>query len=317
MKTVSVVMCTFNGAKYIREQLDSILAQTYPISEFIIQDDGSTDDTVAIVKEYADKYPIISFRTNTGERGVNGNFFSAIKLAKSDYIAISDQDDIWHPQKIEKQILSIGDNLLCSHRDNYISEDGCFIHNDTRKRNVSLLRLLFVCIPGHSFLFSKELLSMMPEQHPIYKGRCYDVAIQLAAAACDRIMFLDEDLVNFRRHSHALTYANSQDTVPSAKNAWHILITCIKQYRKAKKKSYVYFDNVQDYIQNIHDENYVRNEAILICKLEKQSGLIPFIRLQYHFMKNANRLFHTPGYSFVKIFRAFLYPVMQLYKFTK
>ena len=60
-KTVSIIMGTYNGAEYIREQLDSILSQTYPLKEIIIQDDGSTDDTVAICTAYAEKYPIIHF----------------------------------------------------------------------------------------------------------------------------------------------------------------------------------------------------------------------------------------------------------------
>lgn len=60
-KTVSIIMGTYNGAEYIREQLDSILSQTYPLKEIIIQDDGSTDDTVAICTAYAEKFPIIHF----------------------------------------------------------------------------------------------------------------------------------------------------------------------------------------------------------------------------------------------------------------
>ena len=60
-KKVSVVMCTYNGAKYIREQLDSIINQTYPIFEIIIQDDCSTDDTVDIIREYAETHSNDSF----------------------------------------------------------------------------------------------------------------------------------------------------------------------------------------------------------------------------------------------------------------
>ena len=56
MKSVSIVMCTYNGAKYIREQLDSIINQTYPIFEIIIQDDCSTDETVEIIRKYAENH---------------------------------------------------------------------------------------------------------------------------------------------------------------------------------------------------------------------------------------------------------------------
>ena len=68
-------MCTYNGEKYIREQLDSIVAQTYPIHELIIQDDCSTDKTFDILTEYKSKYQIIQIYRNTQNKGINPNFF--------------------------------------------------------------------------------------------------------------------------------------------------------------------------------------------------------------------------------------------------
>ena len=95
-KTVSVVMCTYNGEKYLREQMDSILAQTYPIHEIIVCDDCSTDGTMNILQEYATKFPFIKVHRNTRNKGCNQNFHDILV----DYIAISDQDDIWFPKKI-------------------------------------------------------------------------------------------------------------------------------------------------------------------------------------------------------------------------
>ena len=65
-KPVSIVLCTYNGAKYLQEQLDSILAQTYPLHEIIIQDDGSTDNTWQILEEYEEKHPLIHIYHNEG-----------------------------------------------------------------------------------------------------------------------------------------------------------------------------------------------------------------------------------------------------------
>lgn len=112
-KTVSVVMCTYNGAKYLREQLDSIISQTYPIYELIIQDDCSTDDTVAIVKEYMEKYSFIKLYINEHNLGFNQNFKSAAMKATGDYVALSDQDDVWFPNKLEKQVATIGNYDIC------------------------------------------------------------------------------------------------------------------------------------------------------------------------------------------------------------
>ena len=82
--SVSIVLCTYNGAKYLSEQLDSILAQTYPPHEIIIQDDNSTDETVDIIHEYARKYSFMKFFKNNSEHGVNGNFISAMQRATGD-----------------------------------------------------------------------------------------------------------------------------------------------------------------------------------------------------------------------------------------
>ena len=94
MRTVSVVMATYNGEKYLREQLDSIIQQTYPIHEIIIQDDCSTDGTITIIEAYIKKYPYVKLFSNDHNVGFNQNFKNAAMRATGDLVAISDQDDI-------------------------------------------------------------------------------------------------------------------------------------------------------------------------------------------------------------------------------
>lgn len=82
-KTVSVVMCTYNGEKYLREQMDSILAQTYPIHEIIVCNNCSTDGTMNILQEYATKFPSIKAHQNARNKGCNQNFHDySIKYLK-------------------------------------------------------------------------------------------------------------------------------------------------------------------------------------------------------------------------------------------
>ena len=107
-KTVAVVMCTYNGEKFLREQLDSILRQTYPISEIIVQDDCSTDSTVAILRSYAARDGRVRVIVNEHNLGFNRNFRSAVMKATADFVAISDQDDVWMPDKVERQVEAIG-----------------------------------------------------------------------------------------------------------------------------------------------------------------------------------------------------------------
>lgn len=98
---VSVALCTYNGEKFLREQLDTVINQTYRQLEIVIVDDGSTDNTVAVVNEYLRKDNRIRFYRNEENLGYNKNFEKAFQLCTADFIAVSDQDDIWELQKIE------------------------------------------------------------------------------------------------------------------------------------------------------------------------------------------------------------------------
>lgn len=95
---ISVCMATYNGEKYIAEQLASILKQLSENDEVIISDDGSKDKTCELIKALGDKRIRLVF--NQGEHGFTHNFENALKLAKGDYIFLSDQDDIWLDSKV-------------------------------------------------------------------------------------------------------------------------------------------------------------------------------------------------------------------------
>ena len=85
---VSIALCTYNGEAYIKEQLDSLIDQTYPNCEIIIVDDCSKDGTVGILKQYADKYPQIKLHINGENLGYTKNFEKAINLCNGDYVAL-------------------------------------------------------------------------------------------------------------------------------------------------------------------------------------------------------------------------------------
>ena len=108
MKKVSVVICTYNGERYLREQLDSILAQTYPVFEVVVQDDCSTDGTVGIIESYRNKFSNLRIIRNEHNLGFNENFHRALLQAEGDLIAISDQDDVWDEDKLSIAIQKLG-----------------------------------------------------------------------------------------------------------------------------------------------------------------------------------------------------------------
>ncbi|HEX6115209.1 MAG TPA: glycosyltransferase family 2 protein, partial [Geminicoccaceae bacterium] len=101
--TLSVAMCTFDGAFYLREQLESIGAQTRPPDELVVCDDGSTDETLAILDGFAAAAPFpVRIQVNRTKLGTTKNFERAIGLTTGEIIALGDQDDVWYPHKLER-----------------------------------------------------------------------------------------------------------------------------------------------------------------------------------------------------------------------
>ncbi len=127
--TTSVALCTFNGEKFLKEQLDSILNQTVTIDEIIVCDDGSTDATISILNSYKEKFPEI-FNIYINEENLRSvkNFEKAMLLCKNEIIFLSDQDDIWEKNKVEIILKNFNDNPNID----VISTSG-FIINDESK----------------------------------------------------------------------------------------------------------------------------------------------------------------------------------------
>ena len=109
---VSIAMTTYNGEKYLREQIDSIITQTIQEFELIVCDDCSTDTTWNILKEYQQKDNRIWIYRNEHNLGFKKNFEKAMKLCKGDFIALSDQDDIWMPNHLQVLLSKIGNRMM-------------------------------------------------------------------------------------------------------------------------------------------------------------------------------------------------------------
>jgi len=124
---ISFALATYNGSKYLKEQLDSFYNQTYKNFEVIVVDDVSTDDTVKILEQYKRKYGLIYF-VNSTNLGVTKNFEKAISMCSGEYIALADQDDIWLPKKLEILHKNIGDSSL-------IYSNACIINENSEIQN--------------------------------------------------------------------------------------------------------------------------------------------------------------------------------------
>jgi glycosyltransferase involved in cell wall biosynthesis len=172
MKTrsrTSVVIGTYNGAAYIGAQLESLAAQTVLPHEIIVSDDGSTDDTVAIVEAFAARSPIpMTVRCNAVNLGFGENFLQAAKLASGDYIAFCDQDDIWRPRKIERcqEALVQPGVILAVHVAGLIDSGGAPIGTFPQRISDTVVRQPLHYGPwdvffGFSMVFNRRLLDIV------------------------------------------------------------------------------------------------------------------------------------------------------------
>ena len=107
MEKVDILLATYNGAKYLEDQLNSILSQTYSDFRLLISDDSSTDNTKEILEKYKEKDERITVFYQENNLGVIKNFEFLLKKVENEYYMFSDQDDIWKENKIEKSIQKI------------------------------------------------------------------------------------------------------------------------------------------------------------------------------------------------------------------
>ncbi len=213
---LSVAVCTYNGAAYLHEQLDSIIAQSRPADEIIICDDGSRDDTWPILEKYWQRFPeVIRIYRNDTNLGPAKNFGRAVGLCTKDLIALGDQDDVWHPEKLKKlEQRFIADPTLglvfCNAE--RIDSTGNPLEGDlwqtvgfdarlkaAVKRGNGLQALLQRSfVTGCTIMFRATLKEKCL---PFVDSSVHDYWISLVSAATSRIDFVDEKLVGYRQHS--------------------------------------------------------------------------------------------------------------------
>ena len=208
MPLVSIALCTYNGAAYLHEQLDTLVNQTYQNIEILAADDCSTDDTYAILENYAFRYPQIKIYKNIKNLGFIGNFERAVKLCKGELIALCDQDDIWDLKKIELQVNALKDNIFIYHDSEFIRQDG----NTMNIKMSDLMNLyhgdrpeaflFFNCVSGHTILMKRELLD---EALPLKEGYFHDWWLAYVATNIGKIDFIPQCLVKYRQHDKSET----------------------------------------------------------------------------------------------------------------
>jgi glycosyltransferase involved in cell wall biosynthesis len=221
---IDIILASYNGSRYIGQQIDSILAQTCSEWRLLIRDDGSSDDTVRICQDYAFRHPE-RIRLLTDSRGrlhVTGNFSELLSQSQGDYVMFCDQDDVWLPRKIEKTLAAMRDletehgasAPALAHTDSQIVDENLqwiapsLMRYCHRKPNPTLNRLCMeLPITGHTVMINrplKELGGGIPEAFG-----SWDWWFPLVAVVFGHIRFVDEPLVLWRRHARTVTATRS------------------------------------------------------------------------------------------------------------
>ena len=295
-------MCTYNGEKFIAEQLDSILTQTHPVDELIIQDDHSTDGTVEILRRYAAQYPVIQVYVNSANKGFNENFHSAIGRSTSDFVAISDQDDVWYPTKIAEQLDAIGHCDLCysGYDIGPTPEQSHYLRTPLR-----LERFLFGGPAGHTMLLRREFLARRNEWIP---GVVYDWSVLMNAFFGKGCVCVDHALNWHRRHDNAAGKVHLKKlTGGTAQKAWEPYVFGWKAYRQLQRNPT--WQAIYSYV-NSRTSATDQPLAHQMTSLMLKPGLIPLLRLCRLCMKNRSRIYpsmHSP-HGLTGAIRAFFYP---------
>ncbi|MDL2265623.1 glycosyltransferase [Parabacteroides sp. OttesenSCG-928-G07] len=310
---VSVIMCTFNGEEYICSQLDSILNQTYPIHELLIQDDCSTDKTFSILEEYHKKNPFIRIFRNFEQKGINKNFFSAMEKATGDYIAISDQDDIWELDKIEKQINSIGDNWLSTGFSQPFSTNSELLEFDKRIPNLKAERLIHVAsaVPGHTILMKRDLLSYLICEN--YSFILYDQLLSIIASSFNKISFCESVLVKHREHIASATYTlpvmqrngNNRNLVNILKSIYRTFFLYVELRRKIR----MYFGEMYLLLRGLPEVSS-KKYAEQIALWHSKKGIKAYLSLTLLCIRRRKYLFHViESNNFFTFLRALYFPI--------
>ena len=235
MPTVGVLMSTYNGEKYIREQLDSIFNQERVKVKLFVRDDGSLDGTVDIVEEYSKKYPVTIILDRENVRPGESFMRLVYKYADApgvDYYAFADQDDIWLPDKLCVAVDEIKKNdsaipiLYCSNQYIYIDgkKEGERYKNPQRIDLIS--HMTKNTISGCTFVFNKALAQLVKEaERPnsrIIKYRLHDAWLMLVAIVNGQVIY-DET-------SHMLYRIHDTNTVGVKEIPFSVRLNRLKRY---------------------------------------------------------------------------------------
>ncbi len=273
---ISVAMTTYNGSKYIFQQLDSLNKQSKKVDEVIIVDDASTDDTVNIVNDYIEKNNLINWHLvrNTVNHGYIYSFKKSISKTSGDYIFLCDQDDIWDKNKIKEMvdILDSNSNILtlnCSfqkffqdnnaikYQKRLFSSNNNLIRKNIKKNDcvsICLKRVLTYNIsPGCTCVFRSELKNIFLSCN---LNVPHDWLLNVIAAQQSGLYFYNKELIQYRIHSANTIGLNRQTSCEKRMESCYIfmrehveMFNYLKQVDNVAQKDLKYLQKLNELLE--------------------------------------------------------------------
>lgn len=210
-RKVAVLMATYNGEKYLRDQIDSIVFQTFKDWELYIHDDGSEDSTVSIIEEYCEKYDnIFCLEDDEKHRGPEGSFAFLLRNVDAPFYMFADQDDYWYPDKIEKSYEKICElekddipALIATNHDVSDKDLNLLYTFSNIKSNLFSNKDLMRAnsyFPGCTMFFNKKLRDLYDrEDNPFLILHDHKIAL-LTLKHDGKFFYINEPLIKYRQH---------------------------------------------------------------------------------------------------------------------
>ena len=208
-------MASYNGEKYIREQLESILKQLKEDDEVIISDDGSKDGTLDVVRSFGDSR--IRIFENHGEHGYTKNFENALNQSTGDIIFISDQDDVWMDNKVERCLEALKDHELVIH-DAAMTDEHLNITAPSHFQKYGVKKgfwntFVYTRYTGACMAFTRDFMMRRVLPFPKKQRYCpYDYWLAYLGEFYHEAIVLDESLILYRRHEGTALTAGEYST---------------------------------------------------------------------------------------------------------
>lgn len=265
---IAILMATYNGEKYIKEQINSIINQSFKNWTLYIRDDGSKDGTPDIIKGYSEKYPekIILIPKNKGKNGSKYNFFElckAIKNTEHKYFMFCDQDDVWNSDKIEKTFdcmkkaeTESSDIPLLVHTDLQVVDknlniiNNSFVKYSSLKPKFKTVEKLLIQnnVTGCTMMINKALLEKALMAENTDKMVMHDWWFALVASVYGKIVFLDVPTIRYRQHEKNVVGASLEvNTFKFVTDRLSKRDYIKNTFKKSREQSKLFLDTYKDF----------------------------------------------------------------------